>query len=129
MRPGQKVRARVTLRRVRGGTIRRTYRMRIPSGLRRGARTLRFTGTDVDVADDGLLGAIIICDGADDGAGDAGPRNLRALAKRIRSIRRYDGVRVRAGYGRVRAFRDRDLRISGRAATRVRVVRASSSKR
>ena len=122
VRAGQKVRARVTLRRVRGGTIRRTYRMRIPSGLRRGARTLSFTGADVDVADDGLLGAIIL-DGADDGAGDEGPRNLRALAKRIRSIRRYDGVRVRTGYGRVRAFRDRDLRISGRASTRVRVVR------
>ena len=122
VRAGQKVRARVTLRRVRGGTIRRSYRMRIPSGLRRGARTLRFTGADVDIADDGLLGAIIL-DGADDGAGDEGPRNLRALAKRIRSIRRYDGVRVRTGFGRVRAFRDRDLRISGRAATRVRVVR------
>ncbi len=122
VRPGQKVRARVTMRRVRGGTIRRSYRMRIPTGLRRGVRTLRFTGADVDVADDGLLGAIII-DGADDGAGDAGPRNLRALANRIRSLRRYDGVRVRTGSGSARAFRDRDLRISGRAATRVRVVR------
>jgi hypothetical protein len=122
VRPGQKVRARVTMRRVRGGTIRRSYRMRIPGGMRRGVRELRFTGADVDVADDGLLGAIII-DGVDDGAGDAGPRNLRALAGRIRSLRRYDGVRVRTGSGRVRAFRDRDLRISGRATARVRVVR------
>ena len=121
VRAGQEVRARVTLRRVRGGTIRRTYKMRIPS-LRRGTRTLHFTGADIDVADDGLLGAIIL-DGADDGAGDAGPRNLRALARRIRSLRRYDGVRVLTGYGRVPAFRDRDLRISGRASTRVRVVR------
>jgi hypothetical protein len=122
VRPGQKVRARVTLRRVRGGTLRRSYRMRIPGSLRRGVRTLRFTGTDVDVADDGLLGAIIL-DGLDDGAGNAGPRNLRALAKRIRALRRYDGVRVRTGSGRMRAFRDRDLRISGRASARVRVVR------
>ena len=96
--------------------------MRIPPSLRRGVRTLHFTGTDVDVADDGLLGAIII-DGFDDGFGDPGPRNLRDLADRIRSLHRYDGVYLRAGGGRTRAFRDRDLRISGRASTRVRVVR------
>ena len=122
VRPGQKVRARVTLRRVRGGTFRRSYRMQIPGGMRRGVRTLRFTGTDVDIADDGLLGAIIF-DGAEDGAGEPGPRNLRALAERIRALRRYDGVRVRTGAGRKRAFRDADLRISGRATARVRVVR------
>jgi hypothetical protein len=122
VRPGQKVRARVTLRRVRGGTIRRSYRMRIPGDLRRGTRTLRFTGADIDTADDGLLGAIII-DGIDDGAGDPGPRNLRALAKSIRNLERYDGVRVSGGGSRSRAFRDRDLRISGRASTRVRIVR------
>jgi hypothetical protein len=122
VRAGQRVRARVTLRRVRGGVIRRSYRMRIPRELHRGKRTLRFTGTDVDVADDGLLSAIII-DGIDDGAGDPGPRNLRALAKGIRRLQRYDGVRVNAGSGRHRAFRDRDLRISGRASARVRVVR------
>ena len=110
--------------------------MRIPREMRRGARTLRFSGTDADIADDGLLGAIII-DGGEDGAGDPGPRNLRKLAARIRSVRRYDGVRVRTGGGlhrydgvhlraggeRTRAFRDRHLRISGRAETRVRVVR------
>jgi hypothetical protein len=122
VRPGQRVRARVTLRRARGATFRRTYRVRIPSELRRGKRTLRFSGTDADVADDGLLGAILI-DGFDDGAGDPGPRNLRALAERIRSLHRYDGVHTRAAGDRTRAFRDRDLRISGRASTRVRVVR------
>jgi hypothetical protein len=122
VRAGQRVRARVTLRRVRGGIVRRSYRMRIPRDLHRGKRALRFTGTDVDVADDGLLGAIII-DGIDDGAGDPGPRNLRALANGIRRLERYDGVRVNAGGGRHRAFRDRELRISGRATARVRVVR------
>jgi hypothetical protein len=122
VRPGQKVRARVTLRRVRGGTFRRSYRMRIPGDLRRGKRILHFSGSDIDTADDGLLGAIII-DGIDDGAGDPGPRNLRALAESIRKLERYDGVRVSVSGDRSRAFRDRDLRISGRAGTRVRVVR------
>jgi hypothetical protein len=120
VRPGRRVRARVTMRRVRGGIIRRSYRMRIPRELRRGERVLRFTGSDVDIAEDGLLGAIII-DGIDDGAGDPGPRNLRALAKGIRRLERYDGVRVSARGNRRRAFRDRDLRISGRATARVRV--------
>jgi len=122
VRAGQRVRARVRLRRVRGATFTRTYPMRIPRGLRGGVRTLRFSGTDADVADDGLLGAIIL-DGVDDGAGNPGPRDLGALAKRIRSIRRYDDVRVRAGGTRTRAFRDDRIRISGRASARVRVVR------
>jgi hypothetical protein len=128
VRPGRRVRARVTLRRVRGGILRRSYRMRIPRDLRRGMRTLRFTGTDADIADDGLLGAIIL-DGIDDGAGDPGPRDLRALGRSIRGLQRYDGVRVKAGGARTRAFRDRDLRISGRASVRVRVVRGQPSKR
>jgi len=117
----------VRLRRVRGATFTRTYPMRIPRGLHRGLRTLRFSGTDADVADDGLLGAIII-DGIDDGSGSPGPRDLEALAKRIRSIRRYDGVRVRGGGARSRGFRDGRLRISGRARARVRVVRQDSKR-
>jgi len=112
----------VTLRRVRGSTFKRTYRVKIPRGVRAGQRTIRFAGTDADVADDGLLGAIII-DGLDDGAGDPGPKNLRALAERIRSTERFDGVRMRAGGDVSRAFRDDDVRISGRASATVRVVR------
>jgi hypothetical protein len=121
---GETVRARVTLRRVRGSVLRRTYEVRIPRGLRPGTLTLRFSGTDADLADDGLLGSIII-DGLEDGAGDPGPPDLRALAERIGSIARYDGVRVRlrGSGGSSRAFRDPDFRISGRATVRVRVVR------
>jgi hypothetical protein len=123
VRPGQRVKARVTLRRVRGGTFKRTFRVRIPSGLRRGARTLRFRGVDVDVAEDGLLGTIII-GGEDDGAGNAGPPNLGALADAIRGKHRWDGVRLSAGGEHTRAFRDPKVRISGRASARVRVQRS-----
>ncbi|MET0819314.1 MAG: hypothetical protein ABWZ67_17230 [Solirubrobacteraceae bacterium] len=122
VRAGRTVKARVTLRRVRGSVFKRTYRVKIPRGLRAGQRTIRFAGTDADVADDGLIGAIII-DGLDDGAGDPGPRNLEALARRIRSTERFDGVRMLAGGDVSRAFRDDDVRISGRASTTVRVVR------
>ncbi len=123
VRAGRTVKARVTLRRVRGSIFKRTYRLKIPRGLRAGQRTIRFAGTDADVADDGLLGAIII-DGLDDGAGDPGPKNLEALAKRIRSTERFDGVRMLAGGDVSRAFRDDDVRISGRASATVRVVAA-----
>jgi hypothetical protein len=92
-----------------------------------GARTLRFTGVDVDVAEDGLLGAIIIGDEGSAG-GDAGPADLRSLADKIRAKRRWDGVRLRAGGERMRGFRDPDLRISGRASARVRVVRQPSKR-
>jgi len=126
VRAGRTVKARVTLRRVRGSTFKRTYRVKIPRGLRAGQRTIRFAGTDADVADDGLLGAIII-DGLDDGAGDPGPKNLQALAERIRSTERFDGVRMLAGGDVSRAFRDADVRISGRASATVRVVRRSGS--
>ena len=122
-RPGQKVTARVTMRRARGGRLVRRYPLRIPARLGRGTRTLTFSGTDADVADDGLLAEIIIGDEKDDGAGDPGPGSLRALAAKIRSIHRYDGVRVRGGFGRRRAFRDKALRISGRASTSVRITR------
>jgi hypothetical protein len=122
VRPGQRVRARVTLLRVRGGQFTRSYRVRIPSYLGRGVHALRFSGADVDVADDGLLGAIVIS-GGDDSAGSEGPGSLSALAKRIESISRYDGVKLSANGSRMRAFRDRTLRISGRATAYVRVTR------
>ena len=127
VRAGRTVKARVTLRRVRGSTFTRTYRLRIPRGLRAGQRTIRFAGADADVADDGLLGAIII-DGLDDGAGDPGPKNLEALAERIRSTERFDGVRMLAGGDVSRAFRDDEFRISGRASATVRVVRQDSKR-
>jgi hypothetical protein len=121
--PGQRVRVRAVMRQVRGGRIVRRYRMRIPSDLRPGWRRLAFAGTDADSADDSLLGAIIISDEEDDGAGDFGPPSLRRLADAIRDLERFDGVRVRAGGVRRPAFRDPDLRIAGRAAALVRVVR------
>ena len=55
---------------------------------------------------------------------------MNALAAEIEGLRRYDGVSARFGRpgrrsGRAlvrRAFRDADIRISGRASTLLRVV-------
>ena len=113
---------------VRGPRITRTFRLRIPSGLNRGRRTLTFLGRDVDDPDSDLFGALVetITIGGDDegdSAGRYGPRTLDELAERIEDLGRYDGVRLRAGGVRTRAYRDADLRISGRASATVRVVR------
>jgi hypothetical protein len=123
VRPGQRIRVRAVMRQVRGGRIVRSYRMTVPRGLHPGRRRLSFVGTDADSADDSLLGAIVISDEQEDGAGEFGPASLGELADSIRSLERYDGVRVRGGGVRERAFRDPGLRIAGRAHATVRVVR------
>ncbi len=128
VRPGRRVRARMHLQVVRGPRITRTFRLRIPSGLRRGTRQLTFLGHDVDDPDSDLFGALVetIIIGGDeegDSTGREGPRSLDGLARRISDLQRYDGVRLRAGGVRTRAYRDRELRISGRVSTSVRVVR------
>jgi hypothetical protein len=128
VRPGRRVRARMRLQVVRGPRITRTFRLRIPSGLKRGRRTLTFLGRDVDDPDSDLFGALVetITIGGDeegDSPGRFGPRTLDQLAERIEDLARYDGVRLRAGGVRTRAYRDADLRISGRVSTTVRVVR------
>jgi hypothetical protein len=121
--PGQRVNLRAKLRKVRGPILRRTYRVTIPSDVRPGRRTLKFSGADVDFAEDGLFSDIIISD-EDDDAGDEGPTTLKRLASAIRSVRRWDGVQVRSGlHDRKRSFLDRSMRISGRASTTVRVVK------
>jgi hypothetical protein len=128
VRPGRRVRARLHLQVVRGPRITRSFRVRIPAGLHRGERRLTFAGHDVDDPDSDLFGSLIetITIGGDEpggSPGSAGARNLDQLARRIRGIHRYDGVTLRAHGARTRAYRDPDLRISGRASKAVRVVR------
>src|SRR3954452_12350371 len=84
-RPGQTVRARVKLQIVRGGTLTRTYKVRIPANARRGTRHLRFIGQDADQGDSGFT-TIILGDDSDRAtAGDEGPKTLKALAAQVRA--------------------------------------------
>ena len=113
---------------VRGPRITRRVRLRIPSGLRGGHRRLTFLGRDVDDPDSDLFGALVdtIVIGGDDESdttGREGARTLAGLARRIRGIASYDGVRLRAAGVVTRAYRDPELRISGRVSTAVRVAR------
>jgi hypothetical protein len=128
VRPGRRVRARFHLQVVRGPKITRTFRLRVPRGLSRGRHRLTFTGRDVDDPDSDLFGSLVdtIIIGEDDsgaGPGREGARSLAALARRIKRIQHYDGVRLRAGGNTTRAYRDPLLRISGRTSKVVRVVR------
>jgi hypothetical protein len=122
-RPGQKVRARVKLQIVRGGTLTRTYTLRIPARAPRGTRHLRFVGQDVDEGGDSFTTIIIGDDSDSAAAGDEGPKTLKALAKQVRATARYDGVIVHDGRVHARAFRDDRYRISGTAEAKIRVTR------
>jgi hypothetical protein len=124
VRPGQRVRARVTLQVVRGPKLMRVYPVHLPRSLRRGSHRLTFAGVDADSSADLGDDITLILDDEDSstGSGSLGPASVDELADAIAALGRYDGVSLHGGDGSVRAFRDDDLRISGRARARVRVV-------
>jgi hypothetical protein len=128
VRRGQRARVRLHLQVVRGAHITRSFRLRIPASMRPGRRHISFLGHNVDDPDSDLLSTLIetiTLGGGDEdkGDGDPGARSLAALARRVRAVGRYDGVTARAGGRRMRAYRDADLRISGRGSATVRVRR------
>ena len=119
VRPGETVRARVRLRRFRGPEVTRDYRVRIPAGLARGARRLRFAGTDVDGGGSlasGLEEVLTIEleeEGSEDsGSGSLGPRSVAELERSCagRALRRRDAARRRRDGGRVPRSRLAHLR-------------------
>jgi hypothetical protein len=127
VRPGRRVRARVSLQVVHGPKLTRTYSVRLPSRLSRGSRRLTFVGADADAGDDafGQEIELLLDDSGDEEptGGDPGPTSVNELADAITDLARYDGVGLRNGGDTVAAFRDEELRISGRVRTTVRVVR------
>ena len=130
VRPGQRVRARLRLRVVRGRRLTRSFTLRIPS-LRPGRHRLTFSGTDVDNPDSEFFGALVSTitigdEEAEAPTGDPGPGSVEELADQVRAIARFDGVSVRVGGRRDAgdpAYLDPEVRISGRVSTTVRVVR------
>jgi hypothetical protein len=121
VRPGQRVRLRVTMQRVRDGNLTRTYRVRIPGGAKPGRRTLNLVGFQQASPDDELLELLLGEEGGEEPSN--GPARLSDLIDGIESLGRWDGVRIGIQGNRKRAFKDDDLVITGRAQTRVRVVR------
>ena len=134
VRAGRRVTAKLTIQRYRGPREVRRIDVRIPADAHRGSRRIILRGTDPDFGDEGLFDEITIdlgddgedSGGSDGSALDVGPQSLDALRTAVESIRRYDGVRLFVGRAKgkgVRAYRDPNLRLSGRVSTRVRVTR------
>jgi hypothetical protein len=121
VRPGQRVRLRVTMQRVRDGNLTRTYRVRIPGSAKPGRRTLKLAGFQQSSPDEALLELLLGEEEGDEPSN--GPARLSDLVDSIESLGRWDGVRMRMQSSNKRAFKDEDLVITGRAQTRVRVVR------
>ena len=119
VKPGRRVKLKVTMQRVRGGTFTRRYRVRIPRGLKPGRKVLRLDGFREGAPDEDLL-AILFGSGAP--AEARGPTNLTELIAAISALGRWDGVELRLGRAEKRAFRENDLVITGRAKTVVKVV-------
>jgi len=113
--PGERIRLRVVLQRVRAAKTTRTVGVRLPRHLPSGRRTLTLTGS----GDAGISGDFI--EFLVGGGGPRGPRTLDQLIRAIDRVGRYDGVRARLAGARFRAFRDSDLLVTGRARTNVRV--------
>src|SRR3954468_4677735 len=119
VRPGQRVRLRVRMQRIRGRTITRTYRVRIPGGLKPGRHALTLRGADQSTPDDALVELLLGDDSNEEPA--HGPATLGGLIDGIRALGRWDGVRLKVGSHGSRAFKDDDLVIAGRARTHVRL--------
>jgi hypothetical protein len=121
VRPGQRVRIRVTMQRVRDGNLTRTYRVRVPGGIKPGRRTLKLIGFQQSSPDEALLELLLGEESGDEPQN--GPARLSDLIDGIEALGRWDGVRMRMKGREKRAFQDDDLVITGRAQTRVRVVK------
>src|SRR4051812_8654834 len=77
VRPGQKVRLKVTMQRVRDGNLTRTYHIKIPGRIKPGKRTLKLLGFEQSSPDDALLELLL---GEDEGQEPSGgPARLSDL--------------------------------------------------
>jgi len=120
VKPGRMATLRVTMQRLRGGNLTKRYRVRIPRGLKPGRRTLKLNGFREDSIDEDLLAILF---GFEDDEEEApGPARLNDLIEMIGALGRWDGVELRLGGRERRAFRDKDLVITGEARTKVRIA-------
>jgi hypothetical protein len=106
-----------------GPLERRRVTLRLPADLGVGMRRIVLLGAmGVDTDDGGLIDALV---GDPPGEDAFGPASLRDLAASIEGLGRFDGLALRVG-GHAKAtpvLASTDVRFSGSAAARVRVVR------
>jgi hypothetical protein len=120
VRRGQRIKVRVRMLKLHGSVMTRTYRLRVPRGIRPGRHRLVLSNpTDATSPVDQLL-EDLLGPSSDTAVGSA-PASLEELIFSIRDLARWDGIEAKIGRERFPAFRDQDLLISGRAETVVRV--------
>jgi hypothetical protein len=123
VKPGRRITLRVTMQRLRGGSFTKRYKVRVPGGLKPGRRlTLRLSGFQDELFDEDLLAILFGIDVEGELSPNRGPARLNELIESISSLGRWDGVTMRLGGRTKRAFREDDMLVVGRAATRVRVA-------
>ena len=132
VRPGQRIRVRLLLRRRRGGRFRLSFPMRVPRSLKPGRKVLRLRGVVPaslqEASEDGIE---IVLDDLEGGAGPddrAGSPSVPELAAGIAELGAPDGLRATfsaRGRGPVVLSR-RNLMVRGRVRLGVRVVKRSN---
>jgi hypothetical protein len=127
VRPGQRIRVRLAVKRRRGATRRLTVRLRVPRSLRPGRRAVVFEGFGggSDSFEEQLPGTLSEFFGEGVGGdGASGPLSIGQLIGEVQSLRRPLGItaRFRKRGGSI-VYRNNDVRFTGRARVALRVVR------
>jgi len=123
VRRGGTARLSLRVREVRGPLRTVGVTVRIPRDAPLGRQTLRVAGRTLDDVEDGGGTITIVIGGEGDGATSGGAQSMRAVRARFGATARYDGLRASIGKARWRAGTVEELRIDGRGALPVRVVR------
>jgi hypothetical protein len=125
VRRGGTARLKVRVREDRGPLRTLSFPVKIPRDAPLGERALTLSGKTLDAADGDDMTIVLDLGGGggDDGSSGSGALTFAQVRSGFLAAQRYDGLTARIGKSRWRAARDDAMRIDGRAAVVVRVVR------
>jgi hypothetical protein len=101
VRPGQRIRVRMSLRHSRAGRFSKSFVYRVPRGARPGLRTLTVRGSGSEAFGLDAIFAFLFGEG---GGSNRPPKSIDELSDRIAGLRTPDGIRAtlaRKGRGRI----------------------------
>ncbi len=129
-RRGRTIRVRLNLRRSGTGVVStRTIRLRIPRDAPTGRRTLRLSGTSLDVGsnpgEEGSDLVVLFEEEAEEEQSDPGPTSVEEVAALFEDLGRYDGLTASFGGDSQErnVYRDANLRITGRVRVPITIRR------
>jgi hypothetical protein len=123
VRPGQRVGVALRVRLLRGPMRTLRCTLRVPGGVRPGARTLRIVGTPVGEFGGGGGGLTSLVEELFGGGGSSGAQSMLEVEARFAVLSRWDGVYAQLGGRSVRLCRSPQVRIDGRALLEAKVKR------